>query len=66
MRTVGYLLMEDVAEPRQMKQQQQCRGDDRGEDQQYPRSGDVHGSGLSGGAGVDAMTVCMRSDMERR
>jgi hypothetical protein len=40
-----------------MKQQEQCRGDDRREDQQYPRSGDVHGSGLSGDAGAEAMAV---------
>jgi hypothetical protein len=57
MRAVGYLLMEDMAEPRQMKEQEQCRGDDRREDQQYPRSGDVHGSGLSGDAGAEAMAV---------
>ena len=55
MRAVWYLLMEDVAEPRQMEQQEQCRGDDRNEDQKYPRSGDVHGSGLSGDRGAEAI-----------
>jgi hypothetical protein len=56
-RTVRYLLMEDVAEPRQMEQQEQYRGDDRNEDQKYPRSGDVHGSGLSGDKGAEAIIL---------
>ena len=57
MRAVWYLLMKDVAEPRQMEQQEQCRGDDRNEDQKYPRSGDVHGSGLSGDRGAEAIVL---------
>ena len=57
MRTVGYLLMEDMAEPREVQQQKQHCGDDGGEDQQNPRTGYVHGSGLSGDAGAEAMAV---------
>jgi hypothetical protein len=33
-RPIRYLLMENAAEPRQMKQQEQYRGDNRSEDQE--------------------------------
>jgi hypothetical protein len=46
MRTVRYLLMDEMAELREMEQKQQNRSYDGGEYQEYPRSGDVHGSGL--------------------
>jgi hypothetical protein len=46
MRTVGYLLMDEVAEPREVKQKKQHCGDQGGEDEQNPRSSYVHGSGL--------------------
>jgi hypothetical protein len=38
--------MDEMAELREMEQKQQNRSYDGGEYQEYPRSGDVHGSGL--------------------
>jgi hypothetical protein len=46
MRTVGYLLMDEVAETREVQQEKQHGRDEDDEDEEDPSSGDVHGSGL--------------------
>ena len=54
-RAIRYLLMDEVAEFGEVEQQKQDGRDDHGEDQQNPRTGYVHGSGLCGDGGREAM-----------